>query len=170
MAGGGVWVPGGPPGLQNRCGRGSRSGGFDSRPPPPPALLRFGSWLGATLAASEMSASCHSPAIAGAIMGRRVLAGVRSRLCSIPRLLSPTTRRLRRLDVTHAAVLNVRRHGGAAVARYASHRRSVRWLQNNSHPGAAMAPCFVSRANHTPRTRTSDSTRPADAPTHHGYS
>ena len=32
---GGVWVSGGPRGLQNRRGRGSRSGGFDSRPPPP---------------------------------------------------------------------------------------------------------------------------------------
>ena len=31
---GGVWAPGGPRGLQNRRGRGSRPGGFDSRPPP----------------------------------------------------------------------------------------------------------------------------------------
>ena len=36
---GGVWVPGGPPGLQNRRGRASRPGGFDSRPPPPTATM-----------------------------------------------------------------------------------------------------------------------------------
>src|SRR5215472_12783048 len=34
---GGVWVPGGPPGLQNRCAALSVAGGFDSRPPPLPA-------------------------------------------------------------------------------------------------------------------------------------
>ena len=32
--GGGVRVPGGPRGLQNRCGGASSPGGFDSRPPP----------------------------------------------------------------------------------------------------------------------------------------
>src|SRR3954451_5012615 len=32
---GGVWVPGGPRGLQHRRDRVARSGGFDSRPPPP---------------------------------------------------------------------------------------------------------------------------------------
>src|SRR5215813_8838927 len=34
---GGVWVPGGPPGLQNRCAALRVAGGFDSRPPPLPA-------------------------------------------------------------------------------------------------------------------------------------
>src|SRR5262249_62310281 len=34
---GGVWVPGGPPGLQNRWTARRVVGGFDSRPPPPPA-------------------------------------------------------------------------------------------------------------------------------------
>src|SRR6516225_3947847 len=32
---GGVWVPGGPPGLQNRWTARRAVGGFDSRPPPP---------------------------------------------------------------------------------------------------------------------------------------
>src|SRR6185312_3853334 len=35
---GGVWAPGGPRGLQHRRGRAPRSGGFDSRPPPPTRL------------------------------------------------------------------------------------------------------------------------------------
>src|SRR5215469_1342131 len=35
---GGVWAPGGPPGLQNRRTARSVVGGFDSRPPPPPVL------------------------------------------------------------------------------------------------------------------------------------
>src|SRR5580704_3969822 len=34
VGGGGVWVPGGPPDLQNRCAALSVAGGFDSRPPP----------------------------------------------------------------------------------------------------------------------------------------
>jgi hypothetical protein len=37
---GGVRVPGGPPGLQNRCAALCVAGGFDSRPPPPqPTIL-----------------------------------------------------------------------------------------------------------------------------------
>src|SRR5436190_9889861 len=39
LAGGGVWAPGGHLGLQNRCGPGPGSGGFDSRPPPPPEFV-----------------------------------------------------------------------------------------------------------------------------------
>jgi hypothetical protein len=34
LEGGGVWVPGGPRGLQNRRGGDELPGGFDSRPPP----------------------------------------------------------------------------------------------------------------------------------------
>ena len=37
---GGVWVPGGPPGLQNQRAACRVAGGFDSRPPPPPALMQ----------------------------------------------------------------------------------------------------------------------------------
>src|ERR1700749_4411079 len=35
---GGVWIPGGSPGLQNQRAACRVAGGFDSRPPPPTAL------------------------------------------------------------------------------------------------------------------------------------
>src|ERR1700753_2659709 len=38
VGGGGVWIPGGSPGLQNQRAACRVAGGFDSRPPPPPAL------------------------------------------------------------------------------------------------------------------------------------
>ena len=40
VSSGGVWVPGGPPGLQNRWAALRVAGGFDSRPPPHSALIR----------------------------------------------------------------------------------------------------------------------------------
>jgi hypothetical protein len=41
--------PGGRHGLQNRCDRGSRSGGFDSPPPPLLAVMQGQSWMGRAL-------------------------------------------------------------------------------------------------------------------------
>jgi hypothetical protein len=42
VIGGGVWIPGGSPGLQNQRAACRVAGGFDSRPPPPPRPRRAG--------------------------------------------------------------------------------------------------------------------------------
>ncbi len=42
---GGVWVPGGPPGLQNRWTARGVVGGFDSRPPPLLVVRNWGAFV-----------------------------------------------------------------------------------------------------------------------------